>query len=139
MIYIILILLALVIYQAERKQIAERRHKLEIEAARTDAVKRSKAVLKGGISEQIIPLLPDFPYNLPDCKFLGMPLDYIIFNGMTSLRNGNDTDMEIIFADVKYNTATLNSIQREAKRAIEAGRVRFETITINKENQIKIK
>src|ERR1700688_2337546 len=46
------------------------------EKERSDAVKISRAVNRGLISEQFAPYLTGFAYNAKDCKFLGMPVDY---------------------------------------------------------------
>ena len=47
--------------------------------SRKDAVRRSKAVISGQVVEQLAPLLPNFPCNLKDAKFLGQPIDYVAF------------------------------------------------------------
>lgn len=105
---------------------------------RSDAIKQSKAVIRGKVSEEFIPLFPDFPYNLSDCKFSGQPIDYLIFNGMSNVRDDSIGEIEIIFADVKVNSATKTKVQRAIENAIKEGRVRFETWNI-KDNKIIIK
>jgi predicted Holliday junction resolvase-like endonuclease len=110
----------------------------QIKEARTESVKQSKAVIRGKVSEEFIPLFPDFPYNLSDCKFSGQPLDYIIFNGMSDVRDGDGKNIEIIFADVKVNTSTKSKVQLAIEKAIKDGNVRFETWNI-KDNKIIIK
>ena len=112
---------------------ATEEHKEEIAKARKDAVKKSKDVIRGQISEEFVTILPEFPYNMSDCKFSGAPLDYIVFNGMSALRNGEEAEIEVVFADVKVNTAQRSKVQNGIKKAIEEGRVRFETWTIDKE------
>ena len=106
---------------------------------RKKAVQKSKDVTRGHISQEFIPLFPDFPYNMSDCKFSGSPLDFIVFKGMSDLRDGKDTEIEIIFADVKTNKAQRSKIQNGIKKAIENNRVRFETWTVQEDKQIKIK
>jgi len=56
-----------------------------IEENRADAVDTSRAVLKGKIAEQIAPLLPGFlaKYNPADARFIGSPIDYLIFRNMS--------------------------------------------------------
>lgn len=44
-----------------------------------NSIKKSKAVTRGQAHEQILPLLEGFEYNLSDCRFLGTPIDYIIY------------------------------------------------------------
>jgi predicted Holliday junction resolvase-like endonuclease len=53
------------------------------EEIRKDAVNRSRSTLKGKIAEQIAPMLPEFLYNPADARFIGSPVDYIIFDGLT--------------------------------------------------------
>lgn len=114
-------------------------HKEELVKARRDAVKKSKDVIRGQISEEFVTILPEFPYNMSDCKFSGAPLDYIVFRGMSALRDGEEAEIEVIFADVKVNTAQRSKVQNGIKKAIEEGRVRFETWTIDKNKNLKIK
>ena len=54
-----------------------------IKEARIDAVKRSKAVIGGQTVEQLAPYLPDFPCSPIDAHFIGKPIDFIAFPGLT--------------------------------------------------------
>ena len=51
-------------------------------AIRQDAIQRSLAVTIGKVSEQLVPYLPDFPFNPKDARFLGSPVDLVVFDGM---------------------------------------------------------
>jgi hypothetical protein len=55
---------------------------------RADAVQRSQAVTMGKVHEQLIPYLPDFPYNPKDVRFLGGPIDLVVFEGGASGGSG---------------------------------------------------
>jgi len=57
----------------------KRRHEEEIIK---DAVKKSKAVVAGKVAEQIAPFLPEFKYNPKDARFIGSPIDFIVFDGL---------------------------------------------------------
>src|SRR5574341_431069 len=48
-------------------------------AVRQDAVQRSLAVTTGKVFEQLVPYLPDFPFNPKDARFLGSPVDFVVF------------------------------------------------------------
>ena len=63
---------------------------------RKDALDKSRSVLKGKIGEQIAVLLPEFPYLPSDARFIGSPIDYIIFDGYSEGKNIN-----LIMLDVK--------------------------------------
>lgn len=93
-----------------------------IQENRKNAVTTSRSVLKGKISEEIVPLLPDFPYQISDCKFFGSPVDFVIFDGMS-----NGTINNIIFMDVKTGKASLSPIQRKIRDAVNEGRLIWKT------------
>ena len=84
-------------------------------------LKQSRAVLGGLVSEQIAPLLPDFPFDPGDCRFIGKPVDFIIFKGM------NEQDIsEVIFMEVKSGVSkNLNQQEKRLRETIQAGRVRW--------------
>jgi len=48
---------------------------------RRDAVDRSQAVTVGKVTEHIAPYLPDFGYNPKDARFVGSPVDFVVFDG----------------------------------------------------------
>jgi predicted Holliday junction resolvase-like endonuclease len=97
---------------------------------REDALSKARAVLKGKIGEQLAPLLPEFLdlYNPSEARFLGTPIDYVIFRNLSKVDTGEP--LEIILLDVKTGGATLNTTQRKIKSAVDEGRVRFDTIHI---------
>ncbi|MFW9907393.1 MAG: Holliday junction resolvase-like protein [Candidatus Thorarchaeota archaeon] len=100
---------------------------------RKDATDRSRVVLKGKIAEHMVPLLGDiFRYDPSDARFIGAPIDYLIFDGYTRVKDSNsDEPITIILADVKTGNAKLNLTERRIKEAVEAGRVRWETIQLD--------
>jgi predicted Holliday junction resolvase-like endonuclease len=94
-------------------------HKLEdIVRAR---LKASRAVLGGLISEQMAPLLPGFPFDPGDCRFIGKPVDFLVFRGM------NEKNIsEVIFLEVKSGASkTLNDQEKKLREAVQSGRVRW--------------
>jgi predicted Holliday junction resolvase-like endonuclease len=100
---------------------------------RQDAAKRSRYVLKGKIAEHMVPLLQDiFRYEPADARFIGAPIDYLIFDGYSKTKDNNwDGPIEVVLADVKTGNARLNKTERKIKEAVEAGRVRWETIWVD--------
>jgi predicted Holliday junction resolvase-like endonuclease len=96
------------------------RYASDIEAARAESVRRSRAVHLGGIAEQLAPLLPDFPYDPKDCRWAGQPIDMIVFDG---LEGGGD--VSIVLLEVKTGTSSLKGNQRQVRDAVDAGRVQF--------------
>lgn len=94
---------------------------------RKDAVEKSRYVLGGQFSEQLAPYLPHFKYNPNDCRFIGKPIDMIIFNGLS---NGELKD--ITFLEIKSGDSKINSNQRDLKKVIEDKKVKFEEYRIPK-------
>ena len=98
---------------------------------RRDALAKSRAVLKGKLAEQLAPIFKVFGYNPSDARFIGDPVDYVIFDGYTKVRERiEDKPITVVLADVKTGQAGLTYEQRRIKRGIERGLVRFETIRI---------
>jgi predicted Holliday junction resolvase-like endonuclease len=91
---------------------------------REDAIKRSEAVIKGKVTEHLIPFLPDFKYNPKDVRFIGSPIDLVIFDGL------NEGEIKkVAFVEVKTGkTAGLSSRERLVKSCIENKNVAYEMI-----------
>lgn len=125
--------------QAEyEKYIAELEleHKQALLDAQKRSVNTSRAVLKGKMAEQFAPILPEFQYLPSDAKFLGDPVDYVVFDGYTDFRDGDGTadDIEVILLDIKSGGARLSKGQQAIAQAVHEGRIRFETLRIDFEN-----
>lgn len=87
---------------------------------KTLSQKKSSEVRLGQISEQLAPFLTDFKYNPKKAHFLGMPIDYIIFE-----------EDKIVFLEVKSGQAKLSTTQRAIKRLVENNKVVWEVMQIN--------
>ena len=92
---------------------------------RQDAIQRSQAVTVGKVVEQLIPYLPDFPFNPKDARFLGSPVDFVVFDGLDrgELRG-------IVFVEVKTGAATLTSRERQIREVIQARRVAWTELRV---------
>ncbi|MFA4906793.1 MAG: Holliday junction resolvase-like protein [archaeon] len=116
------------------KAIAGNEWKEKIRGEREDAIKKSRAVLGGQFSEQLAPFLPDFPYNPTEVRFIGKPVDFLVFRGMDEKKVE-----EVIFVEVKSGKARMNPVEKTLKDAIEAKKVSWkeyripEGITMEKE------
>jgi len=100
----------------------KRRHEEEIIK---DAVKKSKAVVAGKVAEQIAPFLPEFKYNPKDARFIGSPIDFIIFDGLDEgeLR-------KIVFVEVKSGKSTLSEREKIVRNALREKRVEWEILKV---------
>ena len=82
---------------------------------------RSRSVVKGLVTEQMAPLLGEFPGDPSDARFLGSPIDYIVFDGLSD----GDVD-EIVFVEVKtHRGVNLTSSERAVRDAVKEKRVRW--------------
>ncbi len=127
--------------EAERSRLVQhyeaRIHELEdqhaetVVSARRQSTEQSRAVLKGKMAEQMAPLLPGFAYWPADARFLGDPVDYVVFNGYSTIRDeGAEGNVEIVILDIKQGKSMLTDGQRQIAKAVEAGRVRFEVVRV---------
>ncbi|MFH1325611.1 MAG: Holliday junction resolvase-like protein [archaeon] len=98
----------------------------EIEGHRKDAIVKSRAVLGGMFSEQLAPYLPDFPYNPSEVRFLGKPIDFLVFKGMDEKKID-----EVVFLEVKSGKSNLNKAEKTLKDTIEKKKVRWEEYRID--------
>ena len=88
------------------------------EKIRKDAVRRASSVLSGKVTEHLAPYLPHFPYDPRDARFLGTPVDLIVFDGMS------DNDVrEIVFVEVKTGSSSLTTRERRVRDAVQEKRV----------------
>lgn len=87
---------------------------------RKDAASKSRSMVTGKIAEHFIPYLPDFPYNPQDARFMGAPINFIVFNGMS------DGELkEVVLVEVKTNTSSLSKRERQLRDAVNEGRVKW--------------
>jgi len=96
----------------------------EIEKACKAAIAQSRAVLGGKFVEQLAPYLPEFKYDPTEARFIGSPIDLIVFPGLAT---GNP--QEIVIIEVKTGkTSYLTPEERKIRQLIEDGMVRWELI-----------
>ncbi len=90
----------------------------KIPEQRADAINRSRASLGGKFSENLSPYFPDFPFHPTEMRWLGSPVDYIVFKGMD-----NDLIDEIVFLEIKSGKSALTAREKQLKRLVEEGKV----------------
>ncbi len=103
------------------KFIAGKKFEEKLPEVRETAIKQSRAVLSGQFSEQIAPYLPEFPFKPTEARFIGKPIDFIVFKGMDE-----QNISEVVFVEVKTGTSKLNNQQKNLKETIQKKRVRWE-------------
>jgi predicted Holliday junction resolvase-like endonuclease len=97
---------------------------------RKDSVNRSRSTLKGKIAEQMAPVMPEFAFRPADARFIGSPVDYIIFDGLTEVADEKNTSIRIVFMDVKKGTGNLSRVQRVIKKAVEEKELTWQTLRL---------
>ncbi len=96
----------------------------EREKAIKEAITQSRAVLGGKFVEQLAPYLPDFKYDPTEARFIGSPIDLIVFPGLAS-----GDPKEIVIMEIKTGkTGQLTPQERKIRKLIENGMVRWELI-----------
>ena len=63
--------------------------------------------------------MPDFPYEPGDARFLGSPVDFVVFAGLRE----TDEVSEIVFVEVKTGRSKLSRREQSVRQAVEEGRV----------------
>ena len=110
------------------KYITQHKLKEKIPEIREDAIKHSRAVLSGQFSEQIAPYLPDFPYKPTEARFIGKPIDFVVFKGMDEKKID-----EVVFVEVKSGQSALSKVEKTLKSAIESKNVSWHEYKVPEE------
>ena len=110
------------------------------EEIRQDAAKRSKSVMLGQITEHLVPFLPDFKYNPKDARFLGTPVDLIVFDGLSEGQL-----KQVVFIEVKSGASKqLTQREKQVRDTVLDKRVCWELFyqpssdTITQGNQVTV-
>ena len=93
---------------------------VEEKKVREDAILRSARTLSGKTLERLIPFLDRFPYDPHDIRWLGDPIDLVIFDG-----HSKDSFNDIVFCEVKSGGSKLTKRQSDIKKLIENKRVKW--------------
>jgi predicted Holliday junction resolvase-like endonuclease len=100
---------------------------------RQDAIDRSRSVIIGKVTEHLTPWLPSFPYNPKDARFIGSPIDMIIFDGADE-----DELRRIVFLEIKTSSSGLSARQRRIRDVIRSGRIEWQELRIPTERAPEI-
>src|SRR5204862_1487945 len=88
---------------------------------RENAVQRSQAVTAGKVHEQLVPYLPEFGFNPKDARFLGSPVDLLVFDGL------DDGELRrVVFIEIKTGGSTLTGRERQLRDVVRARQVAWE-------------
>jgi predicted Holliday junction resolvase-like endonuclease len=103
----------------------------DLEDARRQSVRISRATRDGRAYEQLVPYLPEFEeqYDRTDARFLGAPIDFLVFDGLYS---DDENLREIVFLEIKSGRPALNAKERAVREAVDEGRVRWDRIVLGR-------
>lgn len=98
----------------------------DLDKARKQSVEGSRLTRGGQAAEHLAPFLPGLyeEFNPKDARFIGNPIDFIIFDGLEAgeLRR-------VVFVEVKSGVRDdLSKRQRQVRRVVHRGDVEFEVI-----------
>ena len=110
-------------------RLAEARHQravgVAVKEARKSSVEGSRRALTGQVAEKLAPHFPDFPYDPTEVRFLGTPVDYVVFRGLS-----RDRVEEVVFLEVKSGRSDLTTRERSVRNAVEGARVRWDVYRV---------
>ena len=100
---------------------------------RQDAIARSQAVVLGRVTEHLAPYLPEFELNPRDARFIGSPIDLIVFNGLT------EGDLKsIVFVEIKSGESQITPKERKIRDIIKEGQVEWRELRIHTAQSPKV-
>jgi predicted Holliday junction resolvase-like endonuclease len=118
------VLIAAILYFAFHLRL-ERWKRDHTKEARRDAVQRSQAATLGKVYEHLIPYLPDFRWNPKDARFLGSPVDFLVFDGLSE-----GHVRAVVFVEIKTGTSSLNARERLVRDAVVGRRVEWHQLNL---------
>ena len=110
---------------AHQQKVFERWKRDHTREARRDAVQRSQAVTLGKVYEHLIPYMPDFRWNPKDARFVGTPVDFLVFDGLSE-----GQVKAVVFVEVKTGSSTMNPRERQVRDAIVNRRVEWQQLAM---------
>jgi predicted Holliday junction resolvase-like endonuclease len=108
-------------FEQKVKEAIEKREK-EI---KEEAIKRSARVLAGKTLEKLIPFLEKFPHNPQDARWIGDPIDFVIFDGLSS-----GEPSKITFCEIKSGEGKLTKQQEKIREIVKRKKVEWSEFRI---------
>jgi|APSaa5957512535_1039671.scaffolds.fasta_scaffold145164_1 predicted Holliday junction resolvase-like endonuclease len=140
--FITIIFSVIVIIKLRKKHDDEiKKLKQSIEKTVDKRLDTQRSITKGNINEQVSPYMPEFSskYAASDARFLGSPIDFVIFKNMSQYKTKTkalDIPIDVILVEVKTGkNKTLTEKEKAIKIACEEGRVSFDKIDIEESDK----
>ena len=81
---------------------------------RGDIAERQRVGIKGKVAEAFAPFLEGFEFKSSECKFIGDPIDYLVFEGL------DERDIKKIhLVEVKTGDSKLSKHQKQIKEILD--------------------
>ncbi|MCM8808018.1 MAG: Holliday junction resolvase, partial [Candidatus Omnitrophica bacterium] len=100
------------------KERARREIQEIVEQARKESAEKSRQIVGGKFAENLAPYFPDFKYDPTEIRFIGTPIDFIVFKGLSK----KDPE-EIVFLEVKSGKSQLSDVQKKIREIIKEKKV----------------
>lgn len=115
------------LFEQHRKDLKEREKELKEERKRIPERSEvgAKAVNVGFILERLAPTMQGFRFDRNDCRSLFDPIDYVIFEGLSTKGKVS----RVIFSDIKTGAAKLSKKQKAIRELVEKKSVEWDTYT----------
>ncbi len=112
-------------------------HSMEESFAKTmkKSTEGQRSGVKGKVWEQMAPLFPEFTskYEASDARFLGSPIDYVIFKNMSKFdkKTKDENPIEVVLVEIKTGkNKQLTDLEKAIGEAVDANRVSFDQINL---------
>ena len=111
--------------QTERDDKLREEYEVKLKTGIKNSRDGQRSAIKGQMAEQIAPFFKEFKWNPKDARFMGSPIDFVVFDGMS---DGNLR--EIILVEIKTGKGALTKIQRNIRDKVLHDNVSFEVIKL---------
>ncbi len=119
--------------KAEQQLIAKREAEADLKEwrikqeklIRKDAVEKSRATTVGKVFEQLVPYIPKFAFNPKDARFLGSPIDLVVFEGL------DEGELQrVVLIEIKTGGSQLSTRERQLRDVVKAGKVEWQELRL---------
>jgi predicted Holliday junction resolvase-like endonuclease len=139
---IFLIIIVVFLIKLQKKHNEDiKKLKQDNEKAKELSLNQQRSSVKGKINEQVAPFMPEFSekYAASDARFLGSPIDFVIFKNMSKFDKTTKDEknpIEVVLVDIKTGKSKrLTNLEKAIKIACEEGRVSFDQIDIEESSK----
>jgi predicted Holliday junction resolvase-like endonuclease len=95
------------------------------EEIRKDAIERSSKILSGKALEKLVPFLKDFRHSPHDVRWIGDPIDLIVFDGASE-----GDPQKITFVEIKSGKGELTEKQKKIKQIVNERKIFWEEVRV---------